>query len=59
MTPGAGSKESVRLHEAFPAANIRAFAPLRTMGLVPEVRRLIEPCRGSIFWRGGDARREP
>ena len=50
---------AVRLHEAFPAANIRAFAPLRTMGLIPEVRRLLEPCRGLISWRGGDARREP
>ncbi len=50
---------AARLHEAFPAANIRAFALLRTMGLIPEVRRLLEPCRGSILWRGGDARRIP
>jgi predicted amidophosphoribosyltransferase len=50
---------AVRLQEAFPAANIRAFALLRTMGLVPEVRRLLDPCRGLISWRGGDARRSP
>jgi predicted amidophosphoribosyltransferase len=50
---------AVRLHEAFPAANIRAFALLRTQGLIPEVRRLLEPCRGLISWRGGDARRNP
>jgi len=50
---------AVRLHEAFPDANIRAFAPLRTMGLIPEVQQLLEPCRGFISWRRGDARREP
>ncbi len=50
---------AVRLHEAFPAAHIRAFALLRTMGLTPDVRRLVEPCRGLISWRRGDARRNP
>jgi predicted amidophosphoribosyltransferase len=50
---------AVRLHEAFPGANIRAFALLRTMGLIPEVRRLLEPWRGVICWRAGDARRNP
>lgn len=50
---------AVRLHEAFPAANIRAFALLRTKGLDPEVQRLLEPCRGLIYWMGGDARRNP
>jgi predicted amidophosphoribosyltransferase len=50
---------AARLHEAFPGANIRAFALLRTMGLVPQVRRLLEPCKGSICWRSGDARRDP
>ncbi len=50
---------AARLHEAFPAANVRAFALLRTKGLVPEVSRLLEPCKGSIRWRAGDARREP
>jgi len=50
---------AMRLHEAFPTANIRAFALLRTLGLIPEVRRLREPCRGRISWRGGDARRNP
>ncbi len=50
---------AVRLHEAFPGANIRAFALLRTMGMIPEVHRLLEPCRGLIRWRAGDARRNP
>jgi predicted amidophosphoribosyltransferase len=48
-----------RLHEAFPAANIRAFALLRTMGFIPEMRRLLEPCRGRISWKHGDTRRHP
>ena len=50
---------AVRLHEAFPGANIRAFALLRTLGMIPEVPRLLEPCRGLIRWRAGDARRNP
>ena len=50
---------AARLQEAFPGANIRAFALLRTMGLIPEVRCLLEPCKGSICWRAGDARRNP
>jgi predicted amidophosphoribosyltransferase len=48
-----------RLHEAFPATRIRAFALVRTMGLVPEVRRLLDPCQGEIRWENGDARRSP
>jgi len=50
---------AARLHEAFPAANIRAFALLRTMGLIPKIRRLLEPCKGSICWKEGDACRDP
>ena len=48
-----------RLQEAFPAAQIRAFALLRTMGLAAGVDRLVDPCVGQITWRAGDARREP
>lgn len=48
-----------RLHEAFPRAQIRAFALVRTMGLVPAVRRLLDPCKGEIRWEAGDARRSP
>ena len=50
---------AARLQEAFPCARIRAFALLRTMGLVPEVNRLLDPCVGEIRWRGGDAHRNP
>jgi predicted amidophosphoribosyltransferase len=50
---------AVRLREAFPDSNIRAFALLRTMGLIPRVRSIREPCRGVIAWTGVDARRSP
>ncbi len=48
-----------RLQAAFPAARIRAFALLRTLGLDPEVERLLDPCVGEIRWRAGDAHRRP
>jgi predicted amidophosphoribosyltransferase len=50
---------ATRLHETFPGARIRAFALLRTKGLMPDVIRLLEPCVGQIRWRAGDAHREP
>lgn len=50
---------AARVREALPAARIRAFALLRTMGRVAEVNQLLRPCRGEIRWSGGDARRIP
>ena len=50
---------AARLHEAFPNADIRAFALIRTMGFLPNVTRSLEPCYGVVRWAGGDARREP
>jgi predicted amidophosphoribosyltransferase len=50
---------ATRVAEAFPKAEIRAFALLRTMGLIAEVERLVDPCMGQIWWRGGDAHRCP
>ena len=50
---------AARLYEAFPNADLRAFALVRTMGLVSEVTHLREPCEGVVRWAGGDARREP
>jgi hypothetical protein len=47
------------LHDAFPNAEIRAFALVRTMGFVPEVTRLFDPCQGEIQWNGEDAYRVP
>jgi predicted amidophosphoribosyltransferase len=48
-----------RVHEAYPRAQIRAFALVRTMGLIARVGQLLDPCKGEIQWRGGDAHRTP
>jgi len=50
---------AARLQDAFPNAQIRAFALVRTMGMSAEVDRLLEPCVGEIRWRAGDAHRNP
>lgn len=50
---------ALRLQQAFPKADIRAFALVRTMGLVLNVERLLDPCVGAIRWNGEDAYREP
>jgi hypothetical protein len=50
---------ATRLQEAFPFARIRAFALLRTMGLLPGVGQLLDPCVGEIRWKAGDAHRNP
>jgi predicted amidophosphoribosyltransferase len=48
-----------RVHDAFPYAQIRAFALVRTMGLISGVEQLLDPCMGEIRWRSGDAHRNP
>jgi hypothetical protein len=48
-----------RVQEAIPGVEVRAFALLRTMGLLPDVQTLLHPCKGQIRWRGGDAHRTP
>jgi predicted amidophosphoribosyltransferase len=50
---------ATRMHEAFPCAQIRAFALVRTMGLIPGVQQLLDPCKGEIRWKAGDAYRTP
>jgi hypothetical protein len=50
---------ATRLQEAFPQAHVRAFALLRTMGFLPGVQRLLDPCKGEIRWKAGDAHRNP
>jgi hypothetical protein len=50
---------ALRLREAFPAATVRAFALVRTMGLVGDIDRLFDPCEGAIRWNGRDVHREP
>ena len=50
---------AMRLQEAFPNAEVRAFALVRTMGFVLDVPRLFDPCQGEIRWDGEDAHRNP
>lgn len=50
---------AARLRRAFPHADIRAFALVRTLGFLGGVDRLLAPCEGFVYWAGGDARREP
>jgi adenine/guanine phosphoribosyltransferase-like PRPP-binding protein len=48
------------LAQAFPEAEIQAFALIRTMGLVPEVERIVDPVVGRIFRTpSGGADRRP
>jgi hypothetical protein len=48
-----------RVQEAFPEAEVRAFALLRTMGLVEEVEKILDPCRGTITLARGEVVRDP
>lgn len=47
------------LHEAFPGAEIRAFALVRTLGRGETLHRVLDPCEGEVRWAWGDARRIP
>lgn len=48
-----------RLREAFPRAEVRAFALLRTLRLEETRRQILDPCEGEVRWVSGDARRYP
>jgi hypothetical protein len=50
---------AARIREAVPGAHVRAFALLRTLGLAADIERLLDPCKGEIRWRCGDAQRTP
>ena len=50
---------AARVRETCPHAKIRAFALLRTMGLIAGVEHLLDPCTGEIKWQAGDAQRIP
>ena len=45
--------------ETFPDAEVRAFAMVRTMGLQPEVEKVLDPCVGKLTYNGWDVEREP
>jgi hypothetical protein len=50
---------AARVRERLPGAQVRAFALLRTMGMISGVTHLLDPCTGEIRWRAGDAHRIP
>lgn len=48
------------VQDFFPGADLRGFAMLRTMGLQPEVEKILEPCVGTIrLTAWGEADRQP
>ena len=50
---------ALRLEEAVPRVDLRAFALLRTMGYAGDICQFLAPCEGKIEWNGDDARRSP
>ena len=48
-----------RVQEAFPEAEVRAFALLRTMGLVEEIDKIVDPCTGTVTLVRGEPFRVP
>jgi hypothetical protein len=50
---------SERVQEAAPTATVAAFALVRTMGYVPDVEKILDPCVGTLTYSWGDVRREP
>jgi len=47
------------LRAAFPQATVRAFALVRTMGLIPNVDQIIDACVGKLTLENGRVFREP
>lgn len=48
-----------RVKEAFPTAEVRVFGLVRTMGLQPDIERIVDPCVGEIRLDGIDVQRTP
>lgn len=48
-----------RIAEAFPTADIRAFALVRTRGLVQDIDNIPDLAVGQITYSGGDVQRNP
>ena len=47
------------LKEAFPQVEVQVFALVRTLGLQPDIERVLEPCVGMVTAYGDAADREP
>jgi hypothetical protein len=39
-----------RLHEAFPSAEIRVFAMIRTQGFINDIEKIVDPAAGTIIY---------
>ncbi|HET9106971.1 MAG TPA: phosphoribosyltransferase [Steroidobacteraceae bacterium] len=50
---------AARLREAFPGAQVCAFALLRTLARGEPLCRVLDPCEGEVRWICADARRLP
>jgi hypothetical protein len=50
---------ALKLRRAFPHADIRAVALVRTTGFLSRLDRALAPGEGVVWWAGGDVRREP
>jgi hypothetical protein len=50
-----------KLRQAFPEPEVAAFALMRTLGLVAEIDRVVDPCLGRISWDAErhEPRRDP
>lgn len=48
-----------RVVEACPNSSVRGFALLRTMGLIPEIERIIDCCVGTLEFSNEDTHRNP
>lgn len=60
ITKGATLLAAVsRVKAAFPGADVRAFALVRTMGFVSDIEAIDTPCRGQIRFDGSKVDRQP
>jgi hypothetical protein len=48
-----------RLAEAYPRADIRLFAVIRTKGMVPDIDQILDPVSGMIQLHGDECDRQP
>jgi hypoxanthine phosphoribosyltransferase len=48
-----------RVREAFPNSEVKGFALIRYLGLVPDIESFKAPINGTIDLRDGDAERQP
>jgi adenine/guanine phosphoribosyltransferase-like PRPP-binding protein len=49
----------VLIKEALPEADVRAFAVIRTMGLVPDIVKILDPVEGTLKAAWDDVVRVP